>query len=255
MLAESGEKNAFLAALSATEFALLRPHLASVDMRVAECLHCLGDAIENVVFPRSGLVTLSIPLRDGAGAGITLVGRDGIVGGYAASALAPATCDAEVCVGGQALRMSATAFRNILDQSASVRRLAAQFDTALLAQAQQTALCNAAHPVEARICRLLLEVQDHSGLSKIPLTQAMLARMLSVRRTTVTLVAGRLEAAGMLNCRRGHMQIVNRDELERRACECYSHLKQSKARLFVTSTDSISLIGPASREAANRKAG
>lgn len=243
MFAQPSEKNAFLAGLAPPEFALLRPHLALFDMNATACLHSFGDKIEDVIFPRSGLVALSIPLRDGASAGITLVGRNGIVGGYAVAASAPATCDADVCVGGQALRMPATAFRYVLDQSPAIRRLAAQFDTAMLAQAQQTALCNAAHPVEARICRLLLEVQDHGGIGKIPLTQAALARMLGVRRTTVTLVAGRLEAAGVLSCRRGYMQIVSRDELERRSCECYAHLKQSRLRLFSAATDGVS-IGP-----------
>jgi CRP-like cAMP-binding protein len=247
MLAQPTEPNAFLASLAPREFALLRPHLAPFEMRASECLYRVGDTIEDVVFPRSGLVALTIPLRDGGGPSAALIGRDGIVGGHAAAAPAPATCDAEVYVGGHALRMSAAAFRHVLEESPVVRRLAAQFDSALLAQAQQTALCNAAHPVEARICRLLLEVENHNGNGKIPLTQATLARMLSVRRTTVTLMAGRLEAAGVLSCRRGFVQIVDPDELERRSCECYGHLKRSRDRIFAGSENGVSTGSPALR--------
>lgn len=232
MLAQSQTGNVFLAELPAPDFALLRPHLVPSELRINACLHNLGHRIENVVFPHSGLVTLTIPLRDGAGAGITLVGRDGVVGGCAVAASAPATCDAEVYVGGQASQMSACAFRYALEESPSIRRLAAKFDTAMLAQVQQAALCNAAHPVEARICRLLVEIQDRTDLDRIPLTQAALARMLSVRRTTVTLMAGRLEAAGLINCRRGYVEIVRRDELEQRCCECYDCLRHSRLRLF-----------------------
>jgi CRP-like cAMP-binding protein len=245
MPAQPSERNAFLARLSASELALLRPHLASLELRVDDYLHYLGDKIEEVIFPRSGLISLSIPVRDGAGAAI-LVGREGILGGYAAAAAAPATCDAEVCIGGTALRMPATVFCQVLEQSSSIRRLAAQFDIAMLAQAQQTALCNAAHPVEARICRLLLEVDGHNELGRVPLTQATIGRMLSVRRTTVTLVAQRLEIAGVVNCRRGYMQIVSREEMERRACECYSHLKQSRERLFAA-PEAITPVGPSLR--------
>ena len=251
MPAQSVERNAFLARLSASELALLRPHLASFEMRIDDCLHYTADKIEEVIFPRSGLVVLSIPVRDGAGAGI-VVGREGIIGGYAAAAAAPATSDAEVCIGGQALRMSATAFRYVLEQSSSIRRLAAQFDVAILTQAQQTALCNAAHPVEGRICRLLLEIDDHNELGRVPLTQATIGRMLSVRRTTVTLMARRLEIAGLINCRRGYMQIVSREELERRACECYAHLKQSRERLFAA-PEAVPTIGPPLPEMAARK--
>lgn len=247
MPAQPGERNAFLAGLSAAELSLLRPHLAAFEMRVDDCLHYLGDKIEEVIFPRSGLISLSIPVRDGAGAAI-LAGREGIIGGYAAAAAAPATCDAEVCIGGAALRMPASVFRQVLEQSSSIRRLAAQFDIAMLAHAQQTALCNAAHPVEARICRLLLEVDDHNELGRVPLTQATIGRILSVRRTTVTLVAQRLEIAGVITCRRGYMQIVSRDEMEERACECYAHLKQWRERLFAA-PEAVAPIGPLLREA------
>jgi DNA-binding GntR family transcriptional regulator len=92
-----------------------------------------------------------------------------------------------------------------------------------MVQAHQTALCNAAHSVEARIARSLLEVLDRSDGVDVPLTQTTLAQMLGVQRTTINLAAGRLEAEGVINCRRGHMHVVRREELERHACECYQY--------------------------------
>ncbi len=242
MLAQPFQKNAFLGQLSATEFALLRSHLAPFELRVGDPLHHCGNAIDSVIFPHSGLIALTVPLSASAGAGVALIGREGIVGGFAATAAAPAACDAEVRVEGSAARMHTSAFRHALEQNASLRSLAAKFDSAMLAHAQQAALCNAAHPVEARICRYLLEVQDRCGASKIPFTQAMLGQLLSVRRTTVTLVAGRLEAAGVLQCRRGYMQIIDREELERHACECYGHLKRYMAKF--APVEGISIIAP-----------
>jgi CRP-like cAMP-binding protein len=173
-----------------------------------------------------------MPLRETSGASALLIGREGIVGGFAAAACAPATCNAEVHIGGRASRMSAATFRYALEDSLAMRRLAARFDSSIMAQAQQTALCNAAHQVEGRICRWLLEVHDRGGNGKIPLTQSTIAQMLGVRRTTVTLVAGRLERDGVLTCRRGYMQIINRDELERRSCECYGRGKSYVDLLF-----------------------
>ena len=108
------------------------------------------------------------------------------------------------------------------------RKLLAAFGGAavwpFVARAQQTALCNAVHPVESRVCRWLLEVQDRCG-SKIPLTQSTIAQMLGVRRTTVTLIAGRLEGAGIIDGRRGYLDIINREELERHSCECYRQVR------------------------------
>jgi CRP-like cAMP-binding protein len=222
MLGQASDKNAFLSELSAVEFGALRSHLAPLELRVGQCLHYLGDPVEEVVFPNSGLVAITMPLRDNPGAAAALVGRDGVVGAFPALATAPAASDAVVLIGGQASRLSAAAFRYVLDQSPSIRRRVARYAYAMIVQSQQTALCHAAHPVESRICRWLLAIQGRCAGDRVPLTQSTLAQMLGVRRTTVTLVAGRLEAAGVLKCHRGYMQIVNQDELERRSCECHA---------------------------------
>jgi CRP-like cAMP-binding protein len=232
MPAEPRDGNYYLLGLSASEFGLLRSHLTSFDLRVGDCLHDIGREVDQVVFPHSGLVAMTVSLPAGVGAAVTFIGRDGIVGGLSAAAWAPATCDAEVHIAGRASRMSAPAYRYVLEQSPAMRYLAARFDSAMMAQTQQTALCNAAHSVEARVCRRLLEVRDRSDDSRIPLTQNSLARMLGVRRTTVTLVVGRLEALGALSCRRGYMEVRSREELERHSCECYKHVQHYVASLF-----------------------
>jgi CRP-like cAMP-binding protein len=225
------DRNAFLSELSASEFELLRLHLTSCDLRVGDRLHHAGTRVDQVIFPHSGLVAMTASLRDGFGAGMIFVGRDGIIGGFAAAA-APATCDAEVYIAGRASRVSAPVFRYVLERNPAIRYLAARFDSAMMVQTQQTVLCNAAHSAEARVCRWLLEVQDRSDDSRIPLTQSSLARMLGVQRTTVTLVAGRLEALGALTCRRGYMHIRSREELERHSCECYKNVQSYIGALF-----------------------
>lgn len=217
--------NAFLSELTGEDFSLLRNHLSPHDLPAGATLHRYGEAIDEVFFPHSGLVTMTLPLHEGRGVGVALVGLEGLVGGFASAASAPASAESSVLIAGQASRIAASVFRHALDRSSSLRHWAAQFDNALIAQTQRTALCNAAHPVEARICRCLLEVQDRIGGDRISLTQDSLARLLGVRRTTVTLVAGRLEMAGTLKCRRGFMQVVDRAALERHSCACYAHAK------------------------------
>lgn len=232
MSTSTSGKNSFLAGLSGEDFALIRPHLTRRELRAGDNLHFCGDRTEEVLFPHSGLVIMTVPLRDQAGAAIAMIGREGIIGGLAAAASAPANCDAEVLIAGQASRISASAFRHVLNHSSTFRLSVDQFNYAMMAHAQQTALCNAAHSVEARICRWLLDVQDRSGDDKIPLTQGTWARLLAVRRTTVTLVAGRLEAAGLLDCRRGVTRIVDRSAIEQRCCECYTHLRDQTRRFL-----------------------
>src|SRR5262245_34979144 len=72
-----------------------------------------------------------------------------------------------------------------------------RFKEALLGQVQQTAACNALHPLEARLARWLLQTLDRADGAELPLTQDFMAQMLAVRRTTVTLIAGKLQYAGL----------------------------------------------------------
>jgi CRP-like cAMP-binding protein len=243
MVAQLRDRNYFLSGLSASEFGLLGLHLTSFDLRVGDRLHDSGRRVDQVVFPHSGLVAMAVSVREGVRAGVISVGRNGIVGGFAAAAWLPATCDAEVCIAGRASRMSASAFRYVLEQSPTIRDLAARFESAMIVQTQQTAFCNVTHSVEARICRRLLEIQDLRDDGRIPLMQSSLARPLGVQRTTVTLVAGRLEALGALTCGRGFMQIRSREKLERHSCECYKHVQNYITALFAETTNAVKRSG------------
>lgn len=231
MSAIQSSSNRFLSGLAAEDYALLRNRLVLKDLHVGDVLQRCGDRTNEVAFLHSGVAVMRAPQSSGSGTGIALIGRDGIVGGFAVHAALPATCDCEVLIGGKASYMVASAFREALDRSATLRQRASHFDTALMAQVQQTALCNATHSVEARMCRWLLEVQDRSGSEMIPLTQGTLADLLGVRRTTVTLVAGQLEAKGAIDCRRGYMRLVDRTALERCCCECFGRLTHNAVRL------------------------
>jgi CRP-like cAMP-binding protein len=224
------DRNAFLAELSPSDYDLFRPHLTGFKLGRGERLQDFGQSIDHVVFPHDGVVAMTMPVRDGGG-GAILVGRDSIVGAVGAAAAAPALCDAEVYIPGGAARMSASAFRRVLDQSPAIRRLTACYTAALMMQVHQTALCNAAHPVERRISRSLLEVLDRGSGFDVHLTQSTLAQMLGVQRTTVNLAAGRLETAGVINCRRAYIQVVRREQLESYACECYRNVKHYMSRL------------------------
>ena len=236
------DQNQFLSELSAAELAALRPHLVDFDITAGDCLHHIGDPIERVVFPHSGVICLTLPLCDTAGAVVALVGREGVVGGLLATASMPSSCNAEVRIDGRASLISAAAFRYALDHHPGIGRLAARYDAVMMAQVQQNAVCNAAHKVEGRISRCLLELHDRSGDDKIPLKQDTLAQLLAIRRTTVSLAAGNLEKDGVIICGRGYMQIVSRDELQRRSCECYGRVTGYVERLHAAQREDVARL-------------
>ena len=124
--------------------------------------------------------------------------------------------------------------RKVAEASAAIRTTLVRHEQVLLAQAQQSAACNASHTVEARMARWLLRCRDLSGSDTLPLTQEFLAEMLGVRRTSVSLVAGTLQRAGLITYRRGHIQITDLEGLRDASCECYATVKAQYDRLLNT---------------------
>lgn len=96
-----------------------------------------------------------------------------------------------------------------------------QFEFALFNQVTQVAACNHFHDVEQRTARWLLMVQDRMPDDTFPRTHEVLSLMLGVRRSSVTVAAGSLSSAGLIEYRRGQVTITNRVGLEKRSCECY----------------------------------
>jgi Mn-dependent DtxR family transcriptional regulator len=56
--------------------------------------------------------------------------------------------------------------------------------------------------------------------------------MLGVRREAVTEAAGKLQRAGLIEYRRGHIKVLDREGLEARVCECYQVVKAEFDRLL-----------------------
>ena len=73
--------------------------------------------------------------------------------------------------------------------------------------------------------------QDRLG-HRLPLTHEFFALMLGVRRSSVTVAAGRLSDAGLIEYRRGKVTVVDRGGLERRSCECYRAIRSEYERLM-----------------------
>jgi Mn-dependent DtxR family transcriptional regulator len=77
------------------------------------------------------------------------------------------------------------------------------------------------HDLEERLCRWFLQVRDLLQTDALPLTQEFMANMLGVRRTSLTMVARSLQAAGLIKYRRGRVDVVDVEGLHEAACECY----------------------------------
>jgi hypothetical protein len=155
-----------------------------------------------------------------------MVGRDGVVNGTSALDGQTALHRGIVQVAGDAAVVTSGALRSLADEFGPLRAILIRHEQVLFAQAQQSAGCNASHTVEARMCRWLLRIRDLTGSDDMPLTQEFLAQMLGVRRSSVSLVAGTLQKAGFIKYRRGNIRLLDIEQIEAGACECYQTVKR-----------------------------
>jgi CRP-like cAMP-binding protein len=224
--------NRFLATLPPHDFALLAPHLRTSALERGVMLHDVGEEIEHVYFPRTGMVSLVAVMQNGATVETATMGRGGVIGANAGLGARWTFGRAVVQLPGTAARISASQFHAAANESRAIRDLVVRYNDVLLAQVQQSVACNALHALEARLCRWLLLTHDCIDGNVIPLTQEFLGQMLGVRRTTVTIAAQVLQRAGLIRYRRGLIQIVDRAALEDISCECYAVVRHNTDKVF-----------------------
>jgi CRP-like cAMP-binding protein len=219
--------NLLLASLAAEDYSLLRPHLTQVRLKQQTVLQEPGAPIEQIYFPLDGMVSLVALLKTGEEIEIAAVGREGAIGTKIGLQPQLAFAKAIVQLPGSALRISLAKFQDAARDSLAITHLSTCANDVVVANLQQSAACNAVHPIEARLARWLLHARDRFETDALPLTQEFIAMMLAVRRTTVSLAAHALQEAGLISYRRGKIEITDREALEARSCECYGAVRHN----------------------------
>jgi CRP-like cAMP-binding protein len=228
-------KNRLISALPSEDRVWLAPHLAMVDLEKGRLLYDPGDLIDQVYFPNDCVISLMTLMESGAAIESAMIGREGALGLMAAVAPRQALTRAIVQAPGSALRIAAAPLHEVWSRSAALRDVVDRHNEALFGHAIQSVACNALHAVEARFCRWLLGCHDRIDSNTVNLTQEFLADMLGVQRTTVTAVAGSLQAKGLIRYRRGVVDILDRGGLETMTCECYGAVRKGYERLLPAS--------------------
>ncbi|KJC42945.1 Crp/Fnr family transcriptional regulator [Bradyrhizobium sp. LTSP885] len=224
--------NGFLSSLSTSDFELMRPHLRTVDLAADSVLVEVDEVLKRAYLPHKGVISLVVKLARGEHVQVAMVGHDSIFGAFAGLGVAPSLNSAMVLVPGVASAIEVETLRAAAGQSPTLRAALIRHGLAVYAQIQQTAGCNAAHTVESRLARCLLQTRDLSGSNKIVLTQEMMAQMIGARRNSVSLVAHTLQQANFIHYSRGHIEITNLDGLTKTSCECYATVKAQYAGLL-----------------------
>jgi len=224
--------NHLINALPRQEYERLEPHLESVELKLGEVLYESGDQMRHAYFPTTSIISLLYVLENGSSAEIAVVGNEGILGIALFMGGHTTPSRAVVQSKGTAYRLKASLLLEEFNRGGATQNLLLRYTQALITQMTQTAVCNRHHTVEQQLCRWLLLSLDRLSGNSLNMTQELIANMLGVRREGVTEAAGRLQREGLIQYCRGHIEVLDRDRLELRVCECYQVVKTEFERLL-----------------------
>ncbi len=212
--------NKILKALPARESRIILPELKQVWLAKDHVLSEAGERGKEVIFPDQALISYLSGTSDGESIEVCVVGNEGAVD--LGALLSQRTAfRAVVQVPGHAYVISSDFLRREFGRCDVVHRIMLHYTGALLVQLAQTAVCNKFHPIDQRFCRWLLMANDRIRSNDIPMTQDGMARILGIRRASISGVAGPLQRKGSIRYTRGVISIIDRKSLEADCCECY----------------------------------
>jgi CRP-like cAMP-binding protein len=219
--------NELLAQLPHAEWALLEPHAAIVTLKHAELLFTDEQPADLTYFPLTAIVSMIAEMANGDECEYGCIGREGMLGLQVALGAQPLRGRALCQLKGFAVRLDGKILRKLTasGEAPELHRLLLRYAQTTINVLAQSAACNALHSVLQRTARWLLLTRDRAGSDAFSLTQEFLAKMLGVRRASITDIALDLQDRGMIAYGRGQIEIIDGVRLESESCECYRILR------------------------------
>ena len=229
---EASTRNLLLRALDTGECERLLKSAHGRAVEVGDVLGEPGTEVESVLFPTSGTASILLLLDGAPQVEGSTIGREGIVDAFAALGSGRRGFHRIVCqVEGHFIEVPVEDFIEEATQQGRFQKLIHGYLQALFAQATLSVACNAVHQVASRCARWLLQTHDRVDGDTFNLTQEYLAAMLDTHRPTVSIAASALQEAGLIRYTRGSITVLDREELEGAACECYEEIRSEYSRL------------------------
>lgn len=228
--------NQLLAHLPRSEWHLLEPHARIVGLKAAALIFADEEPARVTYFPLTCIVSMIAEMANGDECEYGCIGREGMLGLQIALGAQPLRGRALCQLGGEAICIDGAILRELTASGAApeLHRLLLRYAQATINVLAQSAACNALHPNLQRTARWLLLSRDRAGNDSFSLTHAFLAKMLGVRRASVTEIAEQLQAAGIIEYKRGHIHLLSDEKLEAQSCECYRIIHDEFALVYET---------------------
>ena len=225
-------RNKILAALNEADYENLFSQLEPVSLVQGEVIYEAESPINYVYFPETSVFSMLSTMEDGRTVEVGPVGHEGLVGLRIFLGAETSLDQVIVHVAGDATRLRAGVLKAAVADRGALTDKLVRYTQMLLAMTAQSGGCNKLHSTEQQFARWLLTMSDYVGDEELALTHDLIALTLGVRRAGVTEAANGFRNRGVIEYRRGHIQIVDREGLEATACECYSVVKKEYEQLY-----------------------
>lgn len=227
------QRNLLLRQLDGQTLKIVTPTLEPVEYAVGDVLTDIEAPLSHVHFPEAGVISVLATYANGDTIEMATIGREGLTGVEGTLGAHNANARYYAQVKGHGNRMPRETFLILLERVPKLRALVFNYIQAFINQLLISGACNGKHPVQARLARWLLTMEDRNDGPSLQLTHSFLADMLGAYRPTVSLALAQLQSAGLIETRRAMIVIRDRAGLEHASCECYTLSRNTYARLIL----------------------
>lgn len=224
-------KNAILKRLPAHELDTFMKQAEYVHMDLRDTVIEANKPIEVVHFPEIGLHSM-VSIVDKLEVEVVTIGFEGMIGVPLVFGERTTMTRVFCQMPGASWQITAASFVEMLNSCPVFKTLCSRYCFFIFEQAGQNSACNRIHSINERCAKWLLLSQDRAFGNQFELTQEFLSQMLGVRRQSVNLAAGTLQAAGLIKYVRGNVTVLDRPGLEEVSCECYPAIRSSLDRFL-----------------------
>ncbi len=211
--------NGLLAELPEAEFEFFAPHLKLVSLTKGQTLFSQGDKPSHVYYPVGAIVSLMIDNQAGDSTESFMLGKSCMVG--AATLGEPSFYRAQVRHSGLAYQLPVSVLLQAREHCPAYFRNAMNAVNRMVMQLTQAVFCSKRHGLEQQLIRWLLVNLDRGVSNTIEVTHQEISELLGFRREAITLNLKKMTERNEVCVHRGVLEVLDRQSLEARSCDCY----------------------------------
>ncbi len=200
---------------------IARLQLRKIELPLRFDLELPGDRIHSVFFIEEGIGSMTTCFDDGMQVETSMFGYESAVGVSALMGTKLSLNRIFMQLAGHGFASPVRAAQAEFQRGGIFQTLSLRYVQSQLTLSTQNAACNASHTYEQRLARWLLICADRAKHDNLEMAQEFVSQMLGSTRSTVSIAAAHLKAKGLIDYRRGTIQLLKKKELEAEACECY----------------------------------